>query len=75
MKRKVLSIIVTVIVTLALVLAVQWYLSPQQKLKRAVNEMELQLKAYQYRQAIAKINSQKQPQSVRPPAVPVDPNK
>ena len=76
MKRKVLTIIVSVVVTLLLVGAVQWYLSPTQKLKRAVTQMELQLKAYQYRQAIAKINSQSQAPAQRGPVMrPADPNK
>lgn len=75
MKRKVLTVIVSVVVTLALVLMVQWYFSDHQKLKRAVNTMELQLKAYNYRQAIAKINSQQQARAPRPaPVKPADPN-
>jgi hypothetical protein len=79
MKRKVLTVIVSVVVTLTAVGVVQWYLSPTQKLKRAVTQMELQLKAYNYRQAIAKINSQAQTSApVVPPrpavSQPPDPN-
>jgi hypothetical protein len=72
MKRKVLTVAVSVVVTLAVVFGVLWYFSDHQKLKRAVNQMELQLKAYNYRQAIAKINSQQQIPAPRP--MPADPN-
>ncbi|MHC4703030.1 MAG: hypothetical protein ACYTFQ_20890 [Planctomycetota bacterium] len=76
MKRKVLTVIVSVVVTLIAVGVVQWYLSPTQKLKRAVTQMELQLKAYNYRQAIAKINSQGQITAPPPVVAPstADPN-
>ena len=76
--RKVLTVILSVIVTLAIVAGVWWYVkttpvrryeAQTRALKRIVDRQELELKAYKYGQAINKIKaSAKQPKM---PPVPM----
>jgi hypothetical protein len=81
--RKVLTISVSVVVTLVIVGGVIWYFhtQPERKydaqtdvLRRVVERQELELKAYQYGQAIAKIKAQPKPPPEKEVVVS-DPNK
>lgn len=70
MRRKVLTIVLSVGATLAVVLGVLWYIktlparrynAQTKELRRIVERQELELKAYQYNQTLLKIKEQAKP--------------